>query len=50
MAQPFAGCGAVTFKKSDSPAVAMMICAATALRESGEAQCQAGWQMAVHSE
>ena len=49
VAHAFAGCGAVTFKKSNAPAVRVVIGAAAALRKSGKTQRQAGRQMAVHS-
>jgi hypothetical protein len=49
MAQAFAGSGIVTFKKSNTPAIGMVVGAAAALGKAGQAESQAGWQVAVHS-
>ncbi len=50
MAHAFAGGGAVTLKKSDTPAVCVMIGTTAALRKAGKTQRQAGRQVAVHSQ
>ena len=47
MSNAFARRAVITFKKCNTPAVAMVVGAAAPLCEAGEAQCQAGRQMKV---
>ena len=42
-------CGIFTFEEGNAPTIRVVVCAAAALRESGEAQRQASGQTAVHS-
>ena len=49
-AHAFAGRLTFALKKSDAPAVGMVIGTAAALRKPSKTQRQTGWQVAVHSE